>query len=66
MTAPVQKKFIEEFEEKEKKSHKGCFGFLKGRKVKIEQQQVYFSPLCRSEKTLQLNLLIDKGMVKYV
>lgn len=34
MTAPVNRKFLEEFEEKEKKHKSCCLGLLRGRKVK--------------------------------
>lgn len=44
MTAPVNKKYLKEFEPKIKK--RGCFGFLKGRIIK--KREDYFIPLTRS------------------
>lgn len=67
MTAPVQKKFREEFEEKfqEKKPKSGCFGFLNGRKVKKEEEEkTYFSPLCRSPHIGSLDILNKEYIVK--
>jgi len=62
MTAPVQKKFKEEFEIKKPK--KSCLGFLRGRKVKKHDETIYFSPLCRSPHIDGLNLLNSKRVVK--
>lgn len=41
MTAPVNKKFLEEFQEKEKKTKSSCLGLLRGRKVKHNIDECY-------------------------
>lgn len=42
MTAPVNKKFLQEFDEKEKKSKSSCLGLLRGRKIKhcVDNSQI--------------------------
>lgn len=48
MTAPVNRKFLEEFEEKEKKSKSCCLGLLRGRKVKHPTKEIELHKLVRS------------------
>lgn len=48
MTTPVNKKFLKEFQEKEKINKSCCLGLLRGRKVKRPNPEIELYKLVRS------------------
>lgn len=65
MASPIDKKFMDQMNERICK-RKGCFGFLKGRKVKKESEEtIYYSPIFRSEGVLNLNIYLNRKNATY-